>query len=76
MSLDKSLKTKAHLVRQRNVLKRAERIARLKEEERWKEGDSPLALPKVKVQKVIVRRGRPAKAAAEEQEQKEEEKKS
>jgi small basic protein (TIGR04137 family) len=72
MSLDKSLKTKAHLVRQRNVLKRAERIARLKADELWQEGDSPLALPKVKVQKVIVRRGRPAKAAAEQKEQKEE----
>jgi small basic protein (TIGR04137 family) len=31
------------------VLTRAERIARLKELDRWKEGDSVLGLPKVRV---------------------------
>ncbi len=76
MSLDRSLKTKAHLLRQRNVLKRAERIARLKADEIWKEGDSPIGLPKVKVQKVTVRRGRPSKAAAGQQAQEGKDKKS
>ena len=33
--------------RHRNVLSRAERIEKLKEEERWSEGDSLLGLPKV-----------------------------
>ncbi len=31
----------------RNVLSRAERIEKLKEEERWDEGDAVLGLPKV-----------------------------
>jgi small basic protein (TIGR04137 family) len=47
MSVDRSLKIKGALARHRNVLSRAERIEKLKEEERWSEGDSLLGLPKV-----------------------------
>lgn len=47
MSIDPSLKIKGALTRHRNVLTRAERIDRLKEEERWTEGDSMTGLPKV-----------------------------
>ena len=47
MSIDRSLKVKGALSRHRNVLTRAERIERLKEEERWVEGDPLLGLPKV-----------------------------
>ena len=47
MSIDPSLKIKGALSRHRNVLKRAERIDQLKEEERWTEEDSLLGLPKV-----------------------------
>lgn len=47
MSIDRSLKIKGALTRHRNVLSRAERIEKLKEEEQWSEGDSPLGLPKV-----------------------------
>ena len=47
MSIDRSLKIKGALSRHRNVLSRAERIEKLKEEERWNEGDSVLGLPKV-----------------------------
>ena len=47
MSIDRSLKIKGALTRHRNVLKRAERIEQLKDEERWSEGDSLLGLPKV-----------------------------
>ncbi len=47
MSIDRSLKIKGALSRHRNVLTRAERIEKLKEEERWSEGESLLALPKV-----------------------------
>ena len=54
MSLDRSLKLKGALVRHRNVLTRAERIERLKEEERWEEGDNILGLPKVAHRKVSV----------------------
>jgi small basic protein (TIGR04137 family) len=47
MSVDRSLKIKGALKRHRNVLTRAERIEQLKDEERWSEGDSLFALPKV-----------------------------
>jgi small basic protein (TIGR04137 family) len=54
MSLDRSLKLKGALTRHRNVLTRGERIDRLKEEERWEEGDSLFGLPKVANRKVSV----------------------
>jgi small basic protein (TIGR04137 family) len=47
MSVDRSLKIKGALSRHRNVLTRAERIVKLKDEEKWNEGDSLLGLPKV-----------------------------
>jgi small basic protein (TIGR04137 family) len=47
MSIDRTLKIKDALSRHRNVLSRAERIEQLKEEERWKQGDSVIGLPKV-----------------------------
>ncbi len=47
MSIDPSLKVKGALSRHRNVLTRAERIAKLKDEEQWSEGDSLLGLQKV-----------------------------
>lgn len=54
MSVDKSLKTKASLVRHRNVLTRAERIEALRLEDRWEEGQSPVGLPKVANRKAKV----------------------
>jgi len=47
MSIDRSLKVKGALERHRNVLTRAERAEQLKSEERWSEGNSLFALPKV-----------------------------
>ncbi len=47
MSIDRSLKVKGALERHRNVLTRAERVEKLKEEERWEEDQSVLGLPKV-----------------------------
>lgn len=47
MSIDRSLKLKSSLARHRNVLTRTERVEKLKKEEKWLEGDSLLALPKV-----------------------------
>ena len=49
MTIDKSLRGKGRLARTRNVLKREERMAVLKADERWQEGRSPLGLPKVRV---------------------------
>lgn len=54
MSLDKSLKSKSSLARARNVLKRAERIEKLKFEDRWVDGQGALGLPKVRVEKISV----------------------
>lgn len=54
MTIDKSLKRGSRLVRARNVLKRHERIERLKTEDRWAEGQSPTGLPKVRVIKTVV----------------------
>ena len=61
MSIDSSLKVKGALTRHRNVLTRAERIEKLKEEERWSEDDSLLGLPKVAHRKSHA--GRKAKEA-------------
>ena len=47
MSIDRSLKVKGALSRHRNVLTRAERVDKLKEDERWTEGQSVVGLPKV-----------------------------
>ncbi|HLB73875.1 MAG TPA: small basic protein [Sedimentisphaerales bacterium] len=47
MSIDRSLKVKGALERHRNVLTRAERVEKLKEEERWQEEQSVLGLPKI-----------------------------
>ncbi len=69
MSVDPSLKIKGALARHRNVLTRAERIEKLKEEERWSEEDSVFGLPKVAHRKSHAgRKGEeaPAKEAAPE----------
>jgi len=47
MSLDRTLKSKRALARSRNVLTRAERIAKLTDEERWDTEQSVFGLPKV-----------------------------
>lgn len=48
MSIHKSLKLKNTLQRQRSVLTRWERIEKLTEQDRFKDGDSVLGLPKVR----------------------------
>ncbi|MHC4123879.1 MAG: small basic protein [Planctomycetota bacterium] len=47
MSVDRSVKVKGALSRHRNVLSRAERVEKLKDEEIWSEEDSLFGLPKV-----------------------------
>ena len=47
MTIDKSLKIQAGSAKTRNVLTRVERLQKLKEADRWKEGDSPYGIPKV-----------------------------
>jgi small basic protein (TIGR04137 family) len=60
MSLDASLKAANALIRHRNVLKRDERLAKLKEEEKWQEGGPIFGLPKVGHRKMALA-GKPAK---------------
>ena len=56
MTIDKSLKVRRGATRNRSVLTRVERIARLVEADQWKEGDSPLGLPKVRVRKLTMKK--------------------
>jgi small basic protein (TIGR04137 family) len=56
MTIDKSLKVKRGSTRNRSVLTRVERLEKLKEAERWKPGDSPLGLPKVRVRKLVMKK--------------------
>jgi small basic protein (TIGR04137 family) len=56
MTMDKSLQVRLGLARARSVLSRAERIERLKTADRWKEGDSPLGLAKVRVFKLALKK--------------------
>jgi small basic protein (TIGR04137 family) len=63
MSIDKSLRRKNSLARARSVLTRGERILKLREQEKWEDGRSPFGLPKVRVQKHIVKKAKKEKAA-------------
>jgi small basic protein (TIGR04137 family) len=65
MTIDKSLRVKAGAIQNRNVLTRAERIAKLLETERWKEGDRVLGLPKVRVVKLALKKKKKAAKAEE-----------
>ena len=56
MTMDKSLRVRKGATSARGVLSRAERIAKLKEQDHWKEGRSPLGLPKVRVQKMAMKK--------------------
>jgi small basic protein (TIGR04137 family) len=65
MTMDKSLRIRKGSSSVRGVLTRAERIAKLKEQERWKEGQSPTGLPKVRVQKLSMKKKKKTKEDAE-----------
>lgn len=64
MSQHTSLKLRGFGVRHRNVLKRYERLKRLKVDDRWKEDMSVFGLPKVKSLKVKIKKVK-AEAKAE-----------
>src|SRR5947209_2861301 len=65
MSLDRSLKSASSLVRHRNVLTRAGRLDKLKEEEKWDESKSVFGLPKVAHRKAVVIKAVKEEAPAE-----------
>lgn len=57
MTIDKSLKVRAALIRTRSVLTRAERIEKLQSLDRWTEGESnPVGLAKVRVYKLQMKK--------------------
>ena len=65
MSIDRSLKLKDALVRHRNVLTRAERIDRLKDEDKWEDDRSVMGLPKVSHRKTRAKKAEKKEVAAE-----------
>ena len=68
MTMDRSLKVKAGAIRSRNVLTRAERIARLKELDRFDEEASVVGMPKVRVMKVSLKKKKKVKKADDDKE--------
>ena len=66
MTIDKSLKIKAGSAKMRNVMTRAERLTKLIETERWKEGDPVYGLPKVRVPKISLKKKKKVKKADDE----------
>lgn len=64
MSIDKSLKRKGGMRSVRCVMKRTERIAKMMEDGKWTDGQSPFGLPKTRVVKVALKK-KPKKEAAE-----------
>src|SRR3984957_2049805 len=65
MSMDRSLKSASALVRHRNVLTRDERLGKLKEDEKWRDGQSVYGLPKVGHRKAAVAKTVKKEAAAD-----------
>ena len=61
MTMDKSLRVRKGATSARGVLSRAERIAKLTEQNGFPEGRSPLGLPKVRVQKTAMKKKKKAK---------------
>lgn len=61
MTMDRSLKVQAGAIKTRNVLTRAERIARLQELGRWSDEMDAVGMPKVRVVKVSLKKKKKVK---------------
>jgi small basic protein (TIGR04137 family) len=70
MTLDKSLKVSGGSIKSRNVMTRVERLTRLKELARWKEGDPVLGIPKTRVIKVSLKKKKKVKGPEEDDKKK------
>jgi small basic protein (TIGR04137 family) len=66
MTMNKSLRVRKGGGGSRGVLSRAERITKLKELEKWQDGQSPLGLPKVRVYKITMKKKKKSKADEDE----------
>lgn len=65
MTMDRSLKVQAGAIKSRNVLTRAERIARLKELNKFDEEKSIVGMPKTRVLKVSLKKKKKVKKEEE-----------
>jgi len=65
MSQHSSLKFGKKAKQHRSVLTRAEKIKKLKEEDKWQEGNSVFGLPKVKMLRFKIKKEKAAPAAEE-----------
>lgn len=66
MTMDQSLRVKAGAIKNRNVMTRAERVARLKELGQFDENNSIVGMQKVRVVKVSLKRKKKVKKAEDE----------
>lgn len=66
MTMDRSLKVQAGAIQSRNVLTRAERVARLQQLDKFDETQSIVGMPKVRVPKVSLKKKKKVKKADEE----------
>ena len=70
MTMDRSLKVQAGAIKPRNVLTRAERIARLQEMDKFNEEMNVVGMPKVRVVKVSLKKKKKVKKAEDEPKEK------
>ena len=63
MTIDKSLKVKRGMISSRGVLTRVERLAKLRDADRWSDGDPVIGLPKVRVIKMSLKKKKKVKEA-------------
>ncbi|SMP77416.1 Chlam_Verruc_Plancto small basic protein [Neorhodopirellula lusitana] len=63
MTMDRSLKVQAGAIKNRNVLTRAERVARLKELDRFDENADIIGMAKTRVQKISLKKKKKVKKA-------------
>jgi small basic protein (TIGR04137 family) len=75
VSIDKSLRGGSRLARSRNVLSRYERIAKMKEAEKFPDGSAPFGLPKLRIVKVTTGKKKKKTAEGDDKDKKDDKKK-
>ena len=66
MTMDQSLKVKAGAIKNRNVLTRAERVAKLQQMDKFNEEAGVIGLAKTRVQKISLKKKKKVKKADDE----------
>ena len=66
MTMDRSLKVQAGAIKTRNVLTRAERVAKLQQLDKFDEQEQVIGMPKVRVQKISLKKKKKVKKAEDE----------